>query len=189
MIRWVVAAGLVLGARAAADAPSPQRGWQAFVEVASVLQGPRCLACHVPGEAPLQGDDGHVHTMNVKRGADGRGTPALHCTTCHQAENSELPHAPPGAPDWRLPPPKMKMAWQGLAVAALCESLKDPARNGGRSLADVEQHLRTDAIVGWGFAPGPGRQPPRLSRADLVSKFVEWKDAGAPCGPAAKEPR
>ncbi len=170
--------------RPAAEAPPERaRGWTAFLEVASVLQSPRCLGCHVPGDTPLQGDGGQVHAMNVKRGADGRGTPALRCTACHQAENAELPHAPPGAPDWRLPPPEMKMAWLGLDAGALCESLKDPGRNGGKTLAALAEHLRHDALVGWGFDPGPGRQPPRLSRADLVARFVEWQDAGAPCGP------
>jgi hypothetical protein len=193
--RSLAAAGLAMAAicsvrMSTADGPpSRERGWKAFLDVASVLQSPRCQSCHVAGEAPLQGDDGHAHTMNVKRGADGRGTPALHCTTCHQTENSDLAHAPPGAPDWRLPPPSMKMAWAGLRPDALCESLKDPARNGGRTLAAVEEHLRQDAIVGWGFSPGPGRQPPRLSRADFLARFVEWKDAGAPCGTAPKETR
>ena len=193
----IAAAGLAMTAVAIGAArmstadgpPGRARGWEAFLEVASVLQSPRCLACHVPGDTPLQGDAGLVHTMNVKRGVDGRGTPALRCTACHQAENAELAHAPPGAPDWRLPPPNMKMAWLGLRPDALCESLKHPARNGGRTLPTLEDHLRHDALVGWGFSPGPGRLPPRLARADLVARFVEWKDAGAPCGPAPKETR
>jgi hypothetical protein len=181
----LVAALAFSAAAAALAAPPPaDRGWQAFLDVASVLQSPRCLSCHVVGDAPLQGDDGHRHIMNVKRGADGRGTPALHCTACHQSANTETPHAPPGAPDWRLPPPSTPMAWQGLAPEALCESLSDPARNGGRSLAALEDHLRNDKIVAWGFAPGPGRQPPRLSRAELVARFAAWRAAGASCHPA-----
>ena len=157
------------------------QGWQAFEAIAGVLQSPRCVSCHVPGDAPLQGDDGHRHVMNVKRGSDGRGTPALRCRTCHQDANTEAPHAPPGAPDWRLPPPATRMAWQGLAPAAVCAALTDPARNGGRDLAALEAHLRDDAIVGWAFHPGPGRRPPPLSRAELLARFTEWKDAGGPC--------
>jgi hypothetical protein len=34
--------------------------------------------------------------MRVARGADGQGTPALRCSTCHQETNGELPHSPPG---------------------------------------------------------------------------------------------
>ncbi len=177
---WLLALGL-LACRSPRPAVSRERGWQAFEAVAAVLQSPRCLACHIAGDSPLQGDDGHRHAMNVKRGVDGRGTPALRCTTCHQDANTETAHAPPGAPDWRLPPPDTRMAWQGLAPAAVCEALKDPARNGGRDLAALEAHLRDDAIVAWGFRPGPGRQPPPLSQPELVARFVEWKDAGAPC--------
>jgi hypothetical protein len=187
-IAWLVAAGLaVVACRTGAGAvakPGPsttERGWQAFTAVAAVLQSPRCVSCHVAGDVPLQGDQGHLHTMNVKRGADGRGTPVLRCTSCHQTENVETPHAPPGAPDWRLPPPAMRMAWQGLGAEALCVMLKDPARNGGRSLAALEAHLRDDALVAWGFRPGPGRQPPPVSQPELLARFASWKDAGAPC--------
>jgi len=163
----------------AADARAD--GWSAFAEIASVLTCPRCISCHVPGDAPLQGDGGRPHNMNVKRGVDGSGTPALRCSTCHQTENSEAVHAPPGAPDWRLPPPRMRMAWLGLGTEALCQSLKDPARNGGRSLAALEEHLRSDAIVNWAWSPGPGRQPPPLSHEAFVARFVAWEQAGAPC--------
>ena len=182
IVAALAAASTLAGPAAAAPADP---AWQAFLDVAAVLQGPRCLACHVADDAPLQGDDGHRHVMNVKRGADGRGTPALRCTACHQAANSTVLHAPPGAPDWRMPPPGTPMAWQDLPPEALCQSLRDPARNGGRDLAALEDHLRNDAIVGWGFDPGPGRQPPARSRGDLVARFVAWRTAGAPC--AAKE--
>jgi len=84
----------------------------AFRDVASVLASPRCLNCHIAGQSPLQGDDSRPHSMNVKRGADGRGSPAMRCTNCHQSTNSELAHAPPGAPDWRLPEAKTPLAWQ-----------------------------------------------------------------------------
>jgi hypothetical protein len=181
---WIVL-GLV-ACRTPPPAVDRARGWHAFEEVVAVLQSPRCVNCHVPGGAPLQGDDGHGHTMNVKRGSDGRGTPALRCMTCHQDANNDALRAPPGAPDWRLPPPTMRMAWQGLAPAAVCEVLKDPAHNGGRDLVALEDHLRHDAIVAWGFAPGPGRAPPRLSHPELIARFVEWKAAGAPC--AARNP-
>jgi hypothetical protein len=185
---WLVAAGLAAAACRTGGGTGPRtepsreaRGWQAFAAVAAVLQSPRCVSCHVAGDAPLQGDAGQAHTMNVKRGADGRGTPVLRCTNCHQAENVETPHAPPGAPDWRLPPPAMRMAWQGLGAEALCRMLKDPAQNGDRSLAALEAHLREDALVAWGFRPGPGRRPPPVSQPELLARFVDWKDAGAPC--------
>src|SRR5260370_18515308 len=64
-------------------------GLSTFRDLASVLVSPRCLNCHVSGDSPLQGDDRQPHNMNVKRGVDGRGTPAMRCTNCHQATNSE----------------------------------------------------------------------------------------------------
>lgn len=163
-------------------------GWRAFEEMATVLTGPRCINCHVADDVPRQGDELRPHDMRVKRGGDGRGTPALHCSTCHQSENTETAHAPPGAKDWRMPPPKTKMAWLGLTLPALCETLKDPARNGGRSLAALEEHLREDPFVHWAWSAGPGRRPPRLTHDELVARFVEWRAAGAPCAPAGSTP-
>ena len=177
---------LLVGA-AAENRGSRDAGWTAFKGVASVLTSPRCLNCHVPGESPLQGDQGVPHALNVRRAADGRGTPAVRCTNCHQAANSEARHSPPGAPDWRLPPPSMRMAWQGLTTEEVCRSLTDPARNGGRTLAQLEEHVASDAIVSWGWNPGPGRKPPPLSHAEFVQRFGEWKDAGAPCGPSRSQ--
>jgi len=38
---------------------------------------------------------------------------------------------PPGAPDWKLPPPSRKMVFIGLSSGDLCRLVKDPAKNGG----------------------------------------------------------
>ncbi|MDP9042379.1 MAG: hypothetical protein M3N30_10390, partial [Bacteroidota bacterium] len=46
---------------------------KAFMKVYKVLMSPRCMNCHPAGDAPLQGDDSHIHTMNVQRGKDGTG--------------------------------------------------------------------------------------------------------------------
>lgn len=40
---------------------------KAFTEVYKVLMSPRCMNCHPSGDAPLQGDDSHMHTMNIQR--------------------------------------------------------------------------------------------------------------------------
>jgi hypothetical protein len=178
----VVSAATTLAAAAARTDPA----WDAFRDVAAVLQGPRCLGCHIPGDAPLQVDATRTHAMSVKRGADGRGTPSQRCKNCHQDTNAELAHAPPGALDWRLPPPSMRMAWLGLDASSLCRTLKDPATNGGRDLAALEEHVRSDAIVMWGWNPGPGRSPPSISHAAFVERFVAWRAAGAPCAPRSQ---
>jgi len=155
---------------------------QAFRAVASVLTSPRCLNCHIPGDAPLHGDDGKPHKeLNIKRGPDGRGTPAMRCTNCHQSENAATPHAPPGAPNWQLPPPSMRMAWQGLSTGDLCRTLKDPAKNGNMTLAQLYQHLDGHPLVLWAWNPGPGRSIPPLSHEQFMSKVKEWMDTGAAC--------
>ncbi len=96
-----------------------------FETVRIVLQSPRCVNCHPVGDAPLQGDDGHVHLQNIQRGSEGRGIPGLNCAACHGKANppeSYGPNAPPGvSTDWHLPPADMKMVpdqpvVEGLAV-------------------------------------------------------------------------
>lgn len=40
---------------------SAQEGVAAFETVRAVLQHPRCQNCHIPGDAPLQFDEGRAH--------------------------------------------------------------------------------------------------------------------------------
>jgi len=158
-----------------------QSSIQAFAVVASVLMSPRCLNCHIPGESPLQGDAGTPHNMNVKRGSDGRGTPAMRCSNCHQEENSSQLHGPPGRSGWRLPPPSMPLAWQGLTIGELCRSVRDPATNGNKNPAQLIEHVSEDPFVNWGWNPGPGRSIPPVSHEEFVSAVTAWLDAGAYC--------
>ena len=169
-----------VAARGKATAGDKDQSVQAFRAVASVLTSPRCLNCHASSDGPLQGDDNHPHAMNVKRGVDGKGSPALHCFACHQTENAKIPHGPPGAADWQLPPSKTPMAWKGLSIAELCHALKDPAKNGNRSLQDLVPHMDT-SLVRWAWNPGPGRTLPPLSHDEFVLRLKEWIDSGAAC--------
>ena len=153
---------------------------RAFAAVASVLTSPRCINCHVPGDGPLQGDDSHPHAMNVRRGVDGQGSPGLHCFACHQTENAAAPHGPPGAAQWQLPPTKTPMAWKGLSTAEICRALKDPSKNGNRTLQDLIPHMET-SLVRWAWNPGTGRTLPPLSHEEFVSHLKEWIDTGAAC--------
>ena len=59
---------------------------EAFMQVYKVLMSPRCMNCHPSGDRPLQGDDSHIHIMNVQRGKDGKGIYALKCSNCHQPD-------------------------------------------------------------------------------------------------------
>ncbi len=150
----------------AAEAPAAKKPADAlagdgalFTAFVPVLRHPRCMNCHSQGDFPRQGDDGHPHTMNVRRGPAGMGVTAEKCSTCHQDHNLVGSHLPPGAPGWHLPPPSMPMIWQGLSDAQLCESIKDPKQNRGRNLDQLVEHLTEDKLVMWGWDPGEGRTP------------------------------
>ncbi len=152
-----------------------------FEPIAAVLSSPRCANCHIAGDAPLQGDDGRLHAMRVQRGMDGRGTPAMQCTNCHQVASSQERHAPPGAPDWRLPPAATRMAWKGLRAREQCLMVKDRSRNGGKTLAQLIVHVQHDPLVVASWSPGPGRTLPPIPHDVFVSEFKAWVDRGAVC--------
>ena len=151
----------------------------AFVEAYKVLMHPRCMNCHPAGEAPLQGDDSHVHAQNVQRGADGKGKYALKCSNCHQLTNLPGQNMPPGNPNWQLPPADMKMVFQGKSPRELARQLKDPNQNGHKTLEQILHHVAEDKLVGVGWDPGDGRTKPPLTREEFVRKMREWIDNGA----------
>jgi hypothetical protein len=180
-----VAAGLVLALTAASgqDRQDQSAAIQAFGVVQEVLQHPRCQNCHIPGDAPLQYDDGRVHAQNVLRGPEGKGVAGLVCADCHSTENppaSYGPNMPPGAPNWQLPPPEHKMVFIGLSAGELCRGLKDKAENGGRDFAALRHHL-DDELVLWGWEPGVGRAPVDIPHEQFVAAFERWAAAGGPC--------
>ncbi|MEP6724160.1 MAG: hypothetical protein ABJC98_00005, partial [Bacteroidota bacterium] len=110
---------------------------KAFLAAYKVLMSPRCMNCHPAGDIPLQGDDNHLHTQGVKRGVDGKGVYALKCANCHQPQNSVGIHMPPGNPNWHLPPANMKMIFEGKSPKELAAQLKDPKRNGNKTMAQL----------------------------------------------------
>jgi hypothetical protein len=193
--RWILAwllvgvAALGLAAVSRGDTPESQGARRvaalaAFDTIQQVLQHPRCQNCHIPGDAPLQFDDGVVHAQNIRRGPDGNGAPGLQCSTCHGTSNpppSYGPHVPPGAPNWHLPPPDRKMVFIGLSKADLCATVKDSKRNGGKDLAALREHLSHDKLVLWGWDPGVGRAPVAVAHDVLVAKVDTWIEGGAPC--------
>lgn len=158
------------------DSGAAARSQQAFAAVARVLRHPRCLNCHPAGDVPRVGGDRRLHPQNVQRGPDGRGLPAMGCTTCHQAVNQDLADVP-GAPGWHLAP--RSMGWEGLDDHALAEALKDPVRNGQRSLDDLLRHMAEDPLVGWAWDPGRGRAAPPVAREEFVRQFRLWIEGGA----------
>ena len=161
--------------------PDANASSAAFLQVYRVLTSPRCQNCHPAGDAPLQGDDSHVHIQNVKRGKDGHGVYGMRCDACHQAANLPGAHMPPGNPKWSLPPADMKMTFVGRSPAELCKQIKDPKQNGGRSLEQLLHHVADDDLVAWGWNPGDGRTLPPLTCPETVAQMKIWIDGGAAC--------
>jgi hypothetical protein len=116
--------------------------------------------------------------MRVSRQLDALGT---NCQTCHRAANGIGPHQPPGSEHWRMPPAATPMTFQGKSVAELCRDLKDPSKNGKRSLEDLVNHVGSDALVLWAWSPGPGRALPPMTHDEFSAAFKKWADAGGPC--------
>jgi len=152
----------------------------AFLAIVPVLRHPRCMNCHSSGDFPRQGDDGHRHTMNVRRGLYGEGVAGLKCSTCHQDHNLQGEHVPPGAPGWHLPAAGEPMIWEGLNDRQLCELFKNPAANGHRSVDEIVQHMKTPLVL-WGWHPGEGRTPVPMPEKEFLAKVTEWGSHGAAC--------
>lgn len=179
-IRALVVLLAVGGSVVAAQAqtgPAGEDSLRAWARIAEVLRHPRCLNCHPSGDAPRQTDARHLHRMLVTRGPDDRGAPAMRCQTCHQTVNTAEGRVP-GAPHWQLAP--RPMGWEGLGDGELCRSIKDPARNGGRSLAALVQHMTADALVQWAWNPGARAAPP-VSQFDFHEAAKRWAATGAAC--------
>lgn len=151
---------------------------KAFMQVYKVLMSPRCMNCHPSGDIPLQGDDGHIHTMLPKRGKDGQGLYAMKCSNCHQPENTVGIHMPPGSPAWHLPPANMKMVFQGRTPNQLAKQLVDRKRNGNKSMAQLLAHA-DDALVLVGWNPGEGRSLPPMTHAEFKQAWTTWINNGA----------
>lgn len=152
---------------------------KAFLAAYSVLMHPRCMNCHPVGDAPLQGEDSHIHTMNVQRGPDGKGLYALKCSNCHQPENTPGLHQPPGNPNWHLPPADMKMVFEGKSPRELAAQLLEPSLNGHKTKEQLIEHVTFDKLVVGCWNPGEGRELPPLSHEEFAKQFRTWIETGA----------
>jgi hypothetical protein len=149
-----------------------------FTELGKVLTHPRCVNCHPAGDRPRQADVSRLHQPPVQRGPDGLGLPAMRCPICHQQANFD-PGRVPGNPIWHLAP--REMAWEGKTLGEICAQIKDPARNGNRSLEALVEHIGTDHLVGWAWAPGYGRQPAPGTQKEAGALVDAWVKTGAAC--------
>lgn len=162
-----------------------ERSRALFNEIAKVITHPRCMNCHPAGDHPLQGNDQHAHMPPAPRGEGGAGIAGLTCSACHTEKNFTLVGTEasyksiPGHPRWQLAP--IEMAWEGKSLGQICAQIKDPARNGGRTLALLHEHLAHDDLVAWGWAPGKGREPAPGNQQQLGELTQAWIDSGAQC--------
>jgi hypothetical protein len=151
-----------------------------FTEAGKVLTSPRCVNCHPAGDRPLQGEvrGRRLHQPPVERGGDGFGSMTMRCATCHQDANYDAAGVP-GHAHWHLAP--REMAWQNKTLAEICTQIKDPTRNGGRSPEMLLEHMATDSLVGWAWAPGFGRAPAPGTQKQLGALIDAWVKTGAVC--------
>ena len=149
-----------------------------FTELGKVLTHPRCLNCHPAGDRPRQGDTARLHQPPVERGADGFGLPAMRCPICHLQANFDAAGVP-GNPIWHLAP--RDMGWEGKTLREICIQIKDPARNGNRSVDALIEHIGEDHLVGWAWAPGYGRQPAPGTQKQAGALVEAWVKTGAEC--------
>lgn len=162
-------------------ADAKARSLALFAEAGKVIQHPRCLNRHPAGNRPLQGDGMQLHQPLVLRGKDGFGATAMRCATCHGGQNFEAtPLASvPGNKNWHLAP--IEMAWHGRTLGEICRQLKDPSRNGGKTMAEMIEHMARDELVGWAWAPGTGRAPAPGTQKSFGDLIQAWADSGGHC--------
>jgi hypothetical protein len=153
-----------------------------FGEIGKLVTHPRCMNCHPAGDHPLQGDDQHAHMPPVWRSESGHLE--VNCFGCHTDRNVTLHEGAsyksiPGNPKWAIAP--LSMTWQNKSLGEICRQLKDVSRNGGRDLAELQEHVAKDELVAYGWDPGEGREPAPGSQK-LAGELVQaWIDTGAEC--------
>lgn len=155
-----------------------ERSRALFLEASRVMLHPRCANCHPDGDSPYQGTQPAPHYPPVTRGPEDKGIVGMECTSCHQDHNLELARVP-GAPNWHVAP--REMAWVGKTPHQICEQVKDPKRNGGRTLAQLVDHSAHDTLVAWGWNPGSGREPAPGTQEQFGAIVQAWVDTGAEC--------
>lgn len=157
-------------------AEKEKRAVALFQEAGKVIMHPRCVNCHPADDTPRQGDLMRLHEPPVERGAGGMGASGMRCFTCHGAANFERM---PGNPRWFLAP--KEMAWMGKSLGQICAQIKDPKRNGGKSLEQIVEHMAHDELVGWGWHPSLGRTAVPGTQEQFGALIKAWADSGAAC--------
>ncbi len=167
-----------------AGSVSQEDGLANWAKIHEVFSHPRCANCHVDDSGiPMWSGPSYgktrPHGMFISGGETRIGIEFVQCGTCHGRENSPTPHGPPGNEVWLLAPAEMQ--WFDKSSQEICEQIKDPERNGGRTILEVAEHVSHDPLVHWGWDPGPGREAAPYSAAETTDSILKWQAAGAPC--------
>lgn len=168
---------------------SKEEGLEAWARVYEVASHPRCANCHV-GDSPYPMWSGpsygktRRHGMNISAGTSRIGAETLQCSTCHTTSTSkvdnEVKHAAPRVSiPWLLAPAAAD--WFGQTSNTICEQLKDPERNGNRTIEELAEHLGHDVILHWAWEPGGSREPAPYSLQLHINDLLAWGAAGVPC--------
>ena len=191
-MRFLIVAAFFISASVRAVAAPNEDGLETWDKIFEIVSHPRCANCHVGADNKprwsgpayeaaygLEPGGWMYHGMNINADDSRIGIMTLPCSSCHQHENSDKPHGPPGAHVWALPP--LEMEWFGKSSAEVCVRMKSEESNGGRSFEDLAGHIEHDELVHWGWEPGPGREPAPYSREHAAQMIRDWAAAGAPC--------
>jgi hypothetical protein len=71
--------------------------------------------------------------------------------------------------------------WATMSVGDMCRSIKNPARNGGRSLQGLLKHAVEDSLINWAWDPGGKRESVPMPQTVFTDVFEEWVRTGAHC--------
>lgn len=203
-MRWGLILALTAGSAWAAgetvDITAPPAGsvsteaaLQAWDRVYEVASHPRCSNCHVgASQRPMWSGPAYgkarAHGMNVQAGESRIGAETMLCSTCHAYREgvNDLPHAAPQvAMIWQLAP--VEADWFGKTSIEICQQLRDPDRNGGRTFMELASHLDHDLILHWAWQPGGGREAAPYSLQEHVNDVLAWGVGGMPCAGDDKE--
>ncbi len=170
---------------------SEESGLQAWSRIYEVASHPRCANCHTgESDRPMWSGPSYgqarPHGMNIRAGNSRIGAETLLCSTCHttlkedRADANSTPHAAPRvAMLWRLAPKEAH--WFGRSSQQICEQLRNPELNGGRTMEQIAEHLNHDLILHWAWQPGGNREPAPYSLQEHVNDILTWGVAGFPC--------
>jgi len=187
-IAFALLAGVVPGVSSTLNVYAADSERSRIFEVAS---HPRCANCHTgPSDRPMWSGPAYgktrPHGMNIRAGDSRIGAELLMCSTCHTTSkqtdknDNNVPHAAPRvAMAWRLAP--VEAHWFGRSSLQICEQLRDPELNGGRTMQELAEHLDHDLILHWAWSPGGGREAAPYSLQEHIDDILAWGVAGYPC--------